>query len=186
MTTTSPGPLYDETTFGRLQDLYREIVPPSEQTIARNPSSGFYVPVKVEQVHGKGRGVLAAQDIAQGTLVWHAVQHALFHQDAFLQFLTHLHDDIRLVCDILMWSYVEKVNQKRVAALELDMGSFLNDGMDSYNLREVYRGFLVAARDIKAGEELTMSYDSIPYDSDLPWYKELKMRANLGEILRKK
>ena len=178
----SPGPLYNETTFLQLQDVYRRVVPRSKQTIAKHPSTGFLVPIEIRYAEGnKGRGVFATRDIAEGTVVWFFAQHAVFQDETtFVRFLSRLADE-RLVCDILLWSYVEVLEGERCAVVELDKGSFLNDGGDSSNLVEPIDGIQIAGRDIKAGEELTFQYSEILYDHDLKWYRNLKHRSNIPE-----
>jgi len=136
--------------------------------------TGFEIPVKVEHIPGKGRGVIALQDIPEGTFVWGSIHTARFPSPVmFRRFLASLPDD--LACDVMVWAYVEEhppirndremndqdddhtTNTVPTISVDLDAGSFMNSvsANTTTNLDpDTYR----TNRLVKAGEELILDY----------------------------
>ena len=66
--------------------------------------NGFKVPVKVVQLEGKGRAIIAVEDIPQGTVVWDPIHTAKFPTPVeFRRFLLSIPRD--LACDVMIWAY---------------------------------------------------------------------------------
>jgi len=175
--------IWDEDTFKKLQDTYRMVVAEDKWSIATFPTSGFVIPHEIRQSSEKGRGVFATSHVPKGTLVWHPAQHAEFPDETtFRRFLSSL--PWELACDILQWAYVEEVwKEEYKVAVELDQGSLVNHGScDEANVGELEKGeFIIAIRDIEAGEEFLQDYTTFDNDSRIPWYDEMVDHAFGGD-----
>jgi hypothetical protein len=161
-------PIHSQSTWVLLRGVYSGIVGPNNSTIDAKHlfENGFRVPFKVEHVPGKGRGVIALEDIPEGTFVWEGIQTARFPSPVeYRRFL--MSTPYELACDILgLWAYTEEFAFKYdlegtrrgpVISVDLDEGSFVNtaDATTSKNIDDsTYR----ATRLIKAGEELIVDY----------------------------
>lgn len=101
-------PIHEQWTWMLLRGVYQGIVGPNYSTIDadRILENGFQVPVTVQQIPGKGRGIVALEDIPEGTLVWKGRHTARFPSPVeFRRFLATLPND--LACDVMIWAYVE-------------------------------------------------------------------------------
>lgn len=167
-----PRPIHDAQTWLFLRGVYLGVVGPHLSTIDAEDlfrNDGFEVPIQVVHIPNKGRGVIAVQDIPEGTLVWDSVHTARFSSPTmYRRFLASLPDD--LACDVMIWAYVEDhppITQGDSAtgstalvptiSVDLDAGSFMNtvSAKDVTNLDpETYK----TNRLIRAGEELIVDY----------------------------
>ena len=177
--------VWDSDTFKSLQDTYRLVVPEDRWSIALAPTSGLVIPFEIRQTAEKGRGVFAASRIPKGSLIWHPVQHAYFQDEtSFRRFLSSL--TWELACDIIQWAYVEETwEDEYTVAVELDVGSFINHA-PSGEANAGYMAnseFVVASRDIEAGEEILQDYTTFDNDEDdrVPWFDEIFVHAYGGE-----
>jgi hypothetical protein len=159
-------------TWKLLQSAYNGVVGEDKSSLPTGGFiglDGFYVPYKID--HGPhGRGIFATKFIDEGTLIWRSFQTARFETGAeYRQYLHALPPE--LACDILHWAYTRKEARDdgysyMVACVDLDPGSFVNEGANSWenNMKvAVPRSSgcdldFRAARDIEAGEELRINY----------------------------
>ena len=169
-----------------MRKAYVDVVGPEMSSIVMPVSSsmrsGFSkgISIKAKHVPQKGRGIITKKFIPKGTLVYSStVQTAKFYRgNHFREFLASIRP--QLACDVLQWAYVEDFSpphkkdgnaqqqQRRQLAIcvDLDEGSFCNDGGPSGNLgcnAELSqiadcKSNYFALRDIQAGEELECVY----------------------------
>jgi len=183
-------PIHNQSTWMLLRGAYIASVGPQYSTIDdfHLHKNGFQVKTKVVQIPAKGRGVVALEDIPQGTLVWRSTQTARFPSVVeYRRFLLSLPDD--LACDVMIWAYVEKydfeegededdddeeeeeeeeeesVARRPVISVDLDEGSFMNTintpsdkNIDNHNYR--------TNRLVKAEEELVLDYGDFEDESN--------------------
>ena len=148
--------------------------------------NGFQFPIEIKFDPVKGRGVYAKSDIPKGSLLYLSTNNgAFFHGKNYRNFLKALPS--KLACDVQIWAFVRWVsletefNDKHMACVDLDEGSFVNtaEDMETYNMalgndegvmygegteeeeEELWYGCKMkfyAYRDIKAGGEILASY----------------------------
>ena len=174
-----PRPVHSTSTWVLLRGVYYGIVGPKHATIdytqIPTDGSGFLVPVEVKHVPGKGRAVMAAEDIPEGTKVWDNTFTARFPSPVyFRRFLSTLPRD--LACDVMIWAYVEDYvwtdddddNLMPTLSVDLDEGTLLNtinisiaeEVNISYNPWE-------ATRLVLKGEELLVNYKD--FEKQFSW-----------------
>lgn len=130
--------------------------------------SGMKVPFKVDHSPGRGRGLFATEEVAEGTVIWESRNTALFYkEEQFVKFAACLPD--ALVCDLLQWCYTsfykpaavpESVGHGPWLSCDLDEGALLNTA-DTEDEKNVYFDMtetgellkLYALRRITTGEE---------------------------------
>lgn len=137
----------------------------------------FDFPVEAFQTLEKGRGLRAARDIAKGEIVFKATNNTVIftqghHWRKFLFELNERHGepfDDETACDVLVWSWVQTLEEKLVIVTDFDNTSLLNEGRDDhpeYESPNVQCGAddgiclfeYYATKDIKRGEELLCDY----------------------------
>lgn len=168
--------IHDRATWEYLQDAYRRAVPPGTSTIAIEPTSGVMVPHEIRLIPGKGRGVFATKNIKKGEVIWKNIQSAEFEDElSWRRFVSSI--PYELACDVHQWAYVEYDEDDKISILYLDLddGSFTNTPDGDQDENSTTEEVSIALRDIKAGEEITMSYSGLTIDLD--WYKRMKRVA---------
>jgi hypothetical protein len=164
-------PIPTETTWETLANLYVKTVGEDKSTIPpwSERASGFNVPVYVQQVPGKGRGVFAGIDISEGELLWEPRNVARFVDlSLFLHFLLSVPND--LVCDVIAWAYMDEFelpdcDTDWVMSLDLDEAALINYVDEEANI--AYDESLcgdIAICDIAKDEEICE--DGGEYDDD--------------------
>jgi hypothetical protein len=176
-------PIPNQSTWTLLRGVYLGIVGPSNSTIEVQDiwlSNGFQVPVKVDQIPGKGRGVVALQDIPEGTFILKDLHTARFRSPVeYRRFLVSIHKE--WACDVMgLWAYTEDysfeddddddddddeeeettatlIRQRPVISVDLDDGTFINTA-DSTTPKNIDHLTYTATRLIQAGEELIVDY----------------------------
>ena len=148
---------------------YIATVGPKRSSIgSRDYESGMKVPFKVDHSPGRGRGLFATEEVAEGTVIWESRNTALFYkEEQFLKFAACLPDAI--VCDLLQWCYTsfykpalvpESVGHGPWISCDLDEGALLNSAdteveknvyFDMNETGELFK--LYALRRINTGEE---------------------------------
>ena len=149
-----------------------------------------------------GRGLFTKQAVAKGQPVYQNRRAGIFRSEMeWRRFLELLPTDI-LRHDVVLWSYVlawrddedDEDEDPFVVALDLDEGSLMNHGaltdiestsvlsshgkhaLSSAAIANVQSGdndYLVAVRDIEAGEEILCDYSTFHMpDHDLTWYRQ--------------
>lgn len=153
--------------------LYNEIVQDEEELLIDLNEKGFYVPVEVKHVPMKGRGLFASRDIKKGEVVRKEVRVGRFYDARdYREFVLNL--EVDFACDVLQWAYTILDDDEYYVGVDLDEASICNDGGENdanvvlatdeefkkAHIQEGDEWFLyeVAARDIKAGEELLCLY----------------------------
>ena len=174
-----PRPVHSTSTWVLLRGVYYGIVGPKYATIEYTEvpadGSGFLVPVEVKHVPGKGRAVMAAEDIPEGTKVWDNTFTARFPSPVyFRRFLSTLPRD--LACDVMIWSYVEDYawddddedNEQPTISVDLDEGTFLNtESPGKGEMKNVDSADGRATRLILKGEELLVNYKE--FEKQFSW-----------------
>lgn len=147
---------------------------------------GFQFPIEIKFDSEVGRGVYSKSDIPKGSLVYISTNNAAFYNgQTFRNFIRDLPP--KLACDVHIWAFVRWVslesgdNDKHMACVDLDEGSFINssDGEPNRNLAlgddegeliyekseedgmSLWYGCKMkfyATRDIVAGEEIRADY----------------------------
>lgn len=167
-------PIHNASTWQFLRGVYLGVVGPHLSTIAMEDlfrHDGFAVPVKVVHIPNKGRGVIALQDIPEGTFVWDTIHTARFPSPTmYRRFLASLPQD--LACDVMLWAYVEDYAEdssqddsaktttttpRPTISVDLDAASFMNtvSAKDVTNMNpQTYQ----TNRLVRAGEELIVDY----------------------------
>jgi len=173
----------DAKSWQHMRQAYYDIV--GSEKSAFNPKSiqtGFSVPIAIKFQEGEGRGVFAAEDIANGTLVWDASKSfmASFPSgDHWKQLLCSVSQET--ACDMIMWTFVRGSNRTSRASemattqlyVLMDEAALYNKGIkgkssDGYagktvNLRctenDCRTNWLFEADgNISAGDELLVNY----------------------------
>ncbi len=174
-------PIHSQSTWEHARTLYKSLTSQNNTIASDIKINGFSVQFEVKQSPGKGRGIYAAQDIAEGTLVYQSKQTARFNDGlTYRKFLLGLEPDI--ACDVLQWAYVQNLydSEDDWISVDLDEGCFLNDGQwedeDNLGCNEDYEDEIpadcktsfFALRDISAGEELLCNYSDFAEEDG--WY----------------
>jgi hypothetical protein len=165
-------PIHDQSTWVLLRGIYQGIVGPNYSTLdeTRMFGNGFKVPVEVQQIPGKGRGVIALEDIPEGTVIWDSSLTARFPSPVyFRRYLAALPQE--LACDVLIWAYAEDYDYEEegdadvppfrgnrpILAVDLNEGTFVNS-IDSVTKKNLDGETSTTTRRIKAGEEIIVDY----------------------------
>lgn len=154
-------------------ELYNDIFEDEEELQIDLNEKGFYVPVEVKHVPMKGRGLFATKDIKKGEVVRKEVRVGRFYDARdYREFVLNL--EVDFACDVLQWAYTILDADEYYVGVDLDEASICNDGGENdanvvlvtdeefkkAHMEEGDKWYLyeVAARDIKAGEELLCLY----------------------------
>ena len=181
-------PLHNATTWNMLHEAYEDAVGKEKSSIHNDPDNFEYlVEYDIRQTKDKGRGVFAKTFIPKGTLMYDFRRSAqFFSAPSYRQFLMSIRPD--LACDVMIWAYLFKFQNNNTDIYEysiygeysmmvdLDEGSFCNDGYDEANAGwDKSRGWesnynrmplIYSLRGINPGEEVLCSYSEFSYDSD--------------------
>jgi hypothetical protein len=166
-------PIPSEAEWMLLRGAYQGVVGPFYSTIPIDETfyNGFHAPIYVDFVEGRGRGVVAKENIKAGSLIWTGEATACFRTgQEDRKFLASIPNG--LACDVLVWAYIETVDSEnqdyKMIQVDLDEASFFNtiSGVDEKNV-DASSG--VALRDIRAGEELLVDYKDFAWD--LSWHE---------------
>ena len=161
-------PIYSDLEWMQARHWYRTIVGAEEE----EEKYGFHVPFEVRQMEGKGRGIFATSDIEEGMLIWNAVNRLDFYDGTdYKKFLFGL--DRGFACDVLIWAYVHYFDGELIISVDMDAGSFCNDGGWDANMgcyisfaQDVEGGCrdnFFALEDVKAGDEILCDYESFAH-----------------------
>lgn len=201
----NPRKIYDDDAWKFLQDTYEKLFrsqgdvleygywheweelhlrddDDSEEYSGDDVVISITVPHEVRHLPGGGgRGIFVTEDVDMDELTYIPDAYGVFHtENAWKTFLLEVASvDVELACDILQWSYVQRVggDEDDVAVcLDLSVGSFMNHGGTDTN---IYQGGeeQYASRDIKAGEELLDNYFSYFEFGKLLWYEDMVANA---------
>ena len=117
----------------------------------------------------KGRGLKAARNIHQGETIFKATNNTVVFNTAhtFRKFLFAMNDhfsDPGMVCDVMIWAWVEDVEGEIPIAVvvDLDNGNLLNDwdDWDDWNLgEEEYKGDKGQKEEFKEGQNEEEQFD---------------------------
>jgi len=166
-------PIYSDLEWMQARNWYRTIVGFGvEEEEEEEEKNGFHVPFEVKQMEGKGRGIFATSDIEEGTLIWNAVNRLDFYDGTdYKKFLFGL--DRGFACDVLIWAYVHYFDGELIISVDMDAGSFCNDGGWDANMgcyirfaQDVEGGCrdnFFALEDITAGDEILCDYESFAH-----------------------
>lgn len=160
--------------------------------MSTNAKNGLCVPYSVQTTKEKGRGIYCKNYIAKGTTVWRHIkgQFAVYDEHSLKTMLKYLSDyEVKYVLthihcmpefpDYMVWVFDdgELLNHSNQANLEIRTDADFHDCPKAGSITEVWsileKDFvtLIAARDIKAGEELTLNYNDDP--DGPPYYDAL-------------
>lgn len=163
--------------------------------MADNGNSGFCVAYTVRDTPGKGRGVFVDEPIRKGMFIWRHVrgQYAVYDECSLKELLAAMsHSEVVYElehlfglpeftdCVIRVLDDGALINHSRQANLALNIGGDNNEipgtaspqkGQDVEEALLSDRFSLIAARNLNAGEELTLDYDIGTEDPS--WYDDL-------------
>jgi len=168
-----PPTIPSDETHMYMRRLYEEIMGVEQSTIPRiTPASkptdsGFHVPIYIDISKEMGRGIYAKQDIANGTHVWTGTYEArMFEGWQYRSFVMSVPKELQ--CNFLLhWSYTLKdEDSPHGSAMIVDLDySYLWNSVGPKRLNTYQTDVegskdpvIYATRDIKAGEQLLMSY----------------------------
>ena len=167
-----PRPIHTPETWAHTRKVYQAVVGMEDSTVQTDDNrDGFHVPIISKQSPGKGRGNYAGRNIQKGEIIWSGINTARFHWgEDYREFLNSIEPHI--ACDVLQWAYVQDMGDDLMVSVDLDAGSFCNDGNEDGNAtpnkgcdEEAAKGFpggcktnYFALRDIEEGEELLCDY----------------------------
>jgi len=166
-----PRPVHATYTWVLLRGVYYGIVGPKHATIEYTevPADGN------KHIPGKGRAVMAAEDIPKGTKVWDTTFTARFPSPVyFRRYLSTLPRD--LACDVMIWAYVEDYawddddddNVRPTLSVDLDEGTLLNtESPGTGEMKNVDNEDCSATRLILKGEELLVNYKD--FEKQFSW-----------------
>jgi SET domain-containing protein len=174
--------------------------------MARNDKNGFCVPYTVRDTPDKGRGVFADAPIRRGTILWRFVrgQYAVYNERSLKEYLATLSRSdviyelehmfgapefpgyiIRVLDDGVLINHSSQPN----VVVNSDSGGdeipYNTSAKSVHDVEEALlndRFALVAARDVKVGDELTHDYDVGVEDP--PYFDDLWEQYNLSEPWR--
>lgn len=171
-------PIHNITTWKMLRKAYEDAVGKSKSSLLDEPAEFDSLNLEARQTPNKGRGQFATSDIPKGTLMYDYRRAAQFFDGpSYRKFMFSIRPD--LACDVLIWQYLYQFQDgtsQFAIMVDLDDGSFCNDGEDEanvgwgktsfseYNYNRMPR--IYSLRDISAGEEILCHYDEFSYDSE--------------------
>lgn len=183
----SPRSIHDESTWMFLRGTYLGVVGLENSSIDTNIyGHGFTISHKVSEMEGKGRGVLADEEVEEGTLLYEPRFQGCFKdQYDYRRFLVTIPHD--LACDVIQWAYVTYRNENESEddmwlCFDLDEGSYINTGKHDFedfevmearkknnkielnNSQERKDDKLYATRHITKGEEILVDYSDFSID----------------------
>jgi hypothetical protein len=171
-----PRPIYSSVTWSFLRGVYYGIVGRQQSTIKYRDlpidGTGVLVKVRVEHLPGKGRAVIAAEDIPKGTRIWASTFTARFPSPMyFRRYLATLPKE--LACDVMIWAYAEDFEWEEggvraTLSVDLDEGTFFNT-VNTTNGEEKNIRYdpWEATRLILKGEELLVDYSD--FEKQFSW-----------------
>ena len=143
-------------------------VPPTQGfTLNENGPPPYYADISP----GKGRGLFASRDIKEGELVdgiegGSKADMIFTTADVLRRYLLALPEP--MACDVLEWTYTEKIVKKGppVLVVASEISSLMNSAWDDVDANvmpkdETSPANLYATRDIKKGEEILMDYGDL-------------------------
>lgn len=191
-------PIPNATDFAVLRDAYFAAKKPlflNDHDLKLNKSfsqslNGALVPFEIRQTE-HGRGIVTLQDISQGDVVWDDQFYGrFFSEQQWDSFLDRL--EPRLQADVMLWAWMSKDDDQDdddnyYVGLDLEESSLMNHGgtpidTSEESLKEVRPNnlhlqegdsvsFLIATRDILAGEELLCDYTEFhDPNHDIVWF----------------
>ena len=153
--------------------------------MASNDETGLCIPYTIRVVPKKGRGVFADAAIRKGTTVWRHVpgQYAVYderslkkllaeslHSEA-VYVLTHIHSVAEFPGYMIrVFDDGELINHSAQPTAVINTGSGAYEAPSVTSTQDVVDALLddhftlIAARDLKVGDELTLDYNSDPED----------------------
>lgn len=167
--TTRPVPTQAEWLL--LRDTYTQIVGSASTLSKAREEGGLQFDCRVEQLGRKGRGIIAAEAVSQGQLLWSDGKTARFADgDLYREYLATV--PANLACDIMSWAYIENMgdeeNPNLWISVDLDETSFCNDAEE---YEDANMGCIAPAThpeeclakqwalsDIQAGDEVLCDY----------------------------
>ena len=171
--------------------------------MASNDKNGFCVPYTVCDTPDKGRGVFAEAPIPKGTILWRFVrgQYAVYDEHSLKKFLATLsRSEVVYELDHMFGSpefpgYIIRVfddgvliNHSRQPNVvvnsdsggdEIPYNTSVKDVQDVEDALLNDRFALIAAQDLKAGDELTHDYNVGVEDP--PYYDALREQYNMSD-----
>lgn len=147
---SSPRPWWSEEQFRTVRDFYHDFVDNYDMPFIGIPSVGLLIrstyqatnevynmtrnAIPYQSGTEKGRGLKAARDIQQNETILKPSNNTIIFNDgrSFRHFLFALHDRFLgqgLVCDILIWAWVQDMEGviPNAAAVDLDNSNLIND-----------------------------------------------------------
>jgi hypothetical protein len=174
--------------------------------MAKNDKNGFCVPYTVRDTPDKGRGVFAEAPVLKGTILWRFVrgQYAVYDERSLKEYLATLsRSDVVYELEHMFGApefpgYIIRVfddgvlinhsSQPNVVVNSDSGGDEIPYNTSVKNVRDVEgallndRFALIAAQDLKVGDELTHDYDVGVEDP--PYYDALCEQYNVSEPWR--
>lgn len=189
---SSPRPVWSEQLFRNVRDFYHAFVENNDSPSSTHQANDDVYDMSQNAIPyqsggNKGRGLKAARDIKRGDVIFKSSNNTIIFNDghSFRKFLFEMNErfaDPGMVCDILVWAWVQDVAGEipYAGVVDLDNGNLLNDfGLgdnlnadlesikDYVNIR--CRGATLecyASKDIAEGDELLGDYsDFVSYYS---------------------
>ena len=191
---SSTRPVWSEQLFRDTRDFYHDFVENDDTPFvgifrsthqANEDVYDVSQNVIPNQSDNKGRGLKAARDIKQGEMIFKATNNTIIfnHGHTYRKFLFALNErfsDPGMVCDIMIWAWVQDMEGETLFAgvVDLDNGNLLNDSalgpecLDNHEDEEYESRCIatqniqcsgpaltcIASRDIPEGEELLGDY----------------------------
>ena len=174
--------------------------------MARSAENGFCIPYTVRDTLDKGRGIFADAAIRKGTILWRFVrgQYVVYDERSLMEYLATLSRSdviyelehmfgapefpgyiIRVLDDGVLINHSRQPN----VVVNSDSGGdeipYNTSAKSVHDVEEALlndRFALIAARDVKVGDELTHDYDVGVEDP--PYFDDLWKQYNLSEPWR--
>ncbi|OEU09716.1 hypothetical protein FRACYDRAFT_247972 [Fragilariopsis cylindrus CCMP1102] len=135
--------IHTKATWEIFNTVYNQILVESstKQSTSSIPSkydtNGYHYPIEIKYDPIVGRGVYALQDISKGSLLYTSINTATFLEGQtfrnFLKALSTNHNNKKLACDVMIWSYVRLIKPpKSKSTTVTDEGSFINSADYEY------------------------------------------------------
>jgi len=155
----------------KLQENYEEVVVYSTIEDKSRKFNGFEIKYSVENIEGKGKGLVAREDIIKGQIIYvHKHCGYFLSVESFIEFLNRIPDN--LVCNAVIWGYVN-TNSDNILdwvsytdggwmMIDFDDMSYCNDGDGKANVDyrrdDKSQNLIYSLLDIAAGEEILCDY----------------------------
>ena len=189
---SQPSPIYDENTWEIFRSTYYEVSKsePVPSSIVNGKRTGFQVPIEVQYIEGKGRGIIASEFIRKGDLIYSGKINPgeFWDLETFWKYVNALPSE--LSCDPIQWAYTGDLGEfdgssqtKPVICFEMDEGAlFNNDDVNNAGCHPMFDGEyhpedclknFYAVENIYPGEEIQISYSD--FVSELPFEEIMPM-----------